>query len=142
MDILGAVSVSNVAATLACALLLVSTSAAAQEAKDVGRSKMTTSKAKTESGMIKEATPAADAKASCVSMALSLTEGGHRWNIDAANSCGRRLQCNVTVNLRTSTGLNTTGTCNPAVDPGSSRVCSVYSAQYQWVSAGGSFSCK
>lgn len=129
------------AATLACALLLGTMLVSAQKSEDVGEVKMTTSKTKTESGMIKEVPPSAKAAAPCVSMALSITEGGHRWNVDATNNCGRILQCNVTVNLRTSTGLNTTGTCNPAVNPGTSRVCSASNAQLQWVSAGGSFSC-
>lgn len=134
--------IGSFVAALTCALLLGPEWASAQKAKDVGRPKMTTSKTKTEGGMIKEVTPPAEAAAPCISMALSITESGHRWNVDATNNCGRRLQCNVTVHLRTSTGLNTTGTCNPAVDPGTSRVCSAFSAQLQWVSGGGSFSCK
>lgn len=40
------------AVTLACTLLLGSTVAFAEDAKDVGRPKMTTSKSKTESGTI------------------------------------------------------------------------------------------
>lgn len=80
---------------------------------------------------------------SCVSMRGSITSNGSQWNIDATNDCGRRLQCSVFINLRQSDGRTTSGSCNPAVDPGSRRVCSAQSSSVKWTAIiNGNFSCR
>jgi hypothetical protein len=62
----------------------------------------------------------------CIARNLPITNGGHTWNIDATNHCGKGWACNFSLTLRTSKGLTTNASCSAFVPQNASnlRVCS------------------
>lgn len=79
-----------------------------------------------------------------VTMRCFVTEGGHRWNINATNTGGSTQHCDATCKLKTSNGKTTVGSCKPDVPANASdlQVCSVYDKDLIWtVSEPVSYSC-
>src|ERR1700722_3332095 len=97
--------------------------------KDIGNPKDDTSGTEVLTG-----TATDTALRNCMAMYYSITDNGHRWNMDAQNNCGRPYTCHVYINLKTSNGLTTNGSCDPGVPVGPSRVCSHGDVGHTWVS--------
>ena len=77
----------------------------------------------------------ANALSDCIARSLPITDGGHRWNIDATNNCGRGWACDFSLTLRTNTGLNTSGSCSAFVPQNAVnlRICSHFDSTLTWV---------
>jgi hypothetical protein len=79
-----------------------------------------------------------------VSTSCYVSDGGHRWNINASNTANRNYSCSSRCYLKTSTGYNTVATCSYTVPAKANnvRVCTVFDNRTVWtVTNPGSFSC-